>query len=156
MTVQQINDAVAGELNDFTTMKPDGAVMGSDCPLWYRGIAQEDGPAIAAHVDRVLAAYNVKRIVISHTLTAGAIVERFGGKVVMIDVGTTAVYGGHRACLLLEGDKIYAIHRGVKLELPSGAAEFVAYLKKALALEPAGSSLAKYVAETEAALAASR
>lgn len=156
MTVKQINEMVAGELNDLATMKPEGAVMGTDSPLWYRGLALEDGPAIAEHVDRVLATNDAKRIVISHTVTPGAIVERFGGRVIMIDTGMTAVYGGHRACLLLEGGKVYAIHRGQKLELPVGGAEYIAYLKKALALEPAGSALAKFVAEAEAALAASK
>ena len=154
MTVKQINEAVVAELNDLPAMKQDGAVMGTDSPLWYRGIALEDGPAIAAHLDRVFAANGVKRIVISHTVTPGAIVERFGGKVIMIDTGMTAVYGGHRACLLLEDDKVYAVHRGEKLDLPTGGAEYIAYLKKALALEPPGSALPKYIAETEAALAA--
>jgi hypothetical protein len=156
MPLKQINESVAAELSDVGTMKQEGPVMATDGPLWYRGLALENGPAMAAHVDQVLAAYDIKRIVISHTVTAGAIVQRFAGKVVMIDVGMTAVYGGHRACLVLEGDKIYAIHRGEKLELPSGGAEYVAYLKTAVTLEPPGSPLAKFAADTEAALAASR
>jgi hypothetical protein len=69
------------------------------------------------------------------------------GKVFVIDVGMSAVYGSHRACLLVEGSSFYAVHRGQKLDLPSGGPEFLRYLQKALALEPPGSSLAKYVAE---------
>ena len=156
MTLKQINDAIAAELEDINSIKSDGPSMAQDGPLWYRGLSVEDGPAIAAHVDKVLAAYGIKRIVVGHTPTAGAVVSRFDGKVVVIDVGLSAVYASHRACLLLEGENAYAIHRGQKLDLPSGGAEFVAYLKKALALEPTGSSLAKYTADMQAALAASK
>ena len=71
----------------------------------------------------------------------------------------TAVYGGNRAVLLQEGDSAYAIHRGQKIALPTdtGGAGFLAYLKKALSLEPRGStSLAKYVATVEAAQRSAR
>jgi hypothetical protein len=156
MPIKQINEAILAELNDFSTMKPTGPVMGTDSPLWYRGLSQDSGPEIAAHVDKVLAAYGIKRIVVSHTVTPGAIMPRFDGKVVMIDTGMTAMYGGHRACLVLEGGTPYAIHRGQKLSLPSGGPELVDYLKKALTLEPPGSALAKAVAQAEAAIAASR
>ena len=68
----------------------------------------------------------------------------------LFDVGLSASYGGHRAFLIEEGDKLYALHRGEKIPLPEGA-DVLTYLKKALSLEPAGSSLAKYVADMEAA-----
>ena len=92
-----------------------------------------------------------------HTPTGGAIVPRFGGKVIVIDAGMNAIYGSNRAVLLLEGGSAYAIHRGQKIALPTDTgAGFLAYLKKALSLEPPGSTLAKYVAEVEAALASGR
>ena len=152
-----INETIAAELNDLTQIKEGSPVTAEDGPLWYRGMALDQGAAIAALVDQVLATHGVKRIVIGHTPTAGAIVPRFGGKVIVIDVGLTAVYGGHRAVLLQEGDNAYAIHRGQKIALPTDTgAGLLAYLKKALSLEPPGSTLAKYVAEVEAALASGR
>ncbi|SPE30957.1 Metallophosphoesterase [Candidatus Sulfopaludibacter sp. SbA6] len=151
-SLNQINEAVAAELSDVTKIKDGSPLTAADGPLWYRGLAQEEGAAIEAHVNHVLAAYGVKRIVIGHTPTAGAVIPRFGGKVVQIDVGLSAAYGSHRACLLEEGDKLYAIHRGEKIPLP-GNADILSYLKKVLSLEPAGSLLAKYVAEVEAGLA---
>jgi len=48
------------------------------------------------------------------------------------------------------------VHRGEKLPLPPGGAEFVSYLKKALSLETPGSSLAKYTTEVEASMAAAK
>ena len=155
MPLNQINDMIAADLSDLTRIKDGSPVTAEDGPLWYRGLAQSDGAAMEAHVNQVLAAYGVKRIVIGHTPTAGAVVPRFDGKVVQIDVGLSAVYGGHRACLLWEGDRVYAVHRGEKIALP-GDADIVAYLKKALSLEPTGSSLAKYVADVEAKLAGAR
>lgn len=152
MPLKKINDMIAGEIRDVTKMKEGSPVMAEDGPLWYRGLAQGEGAAMEAQVEQVLASFGVKHVVIGHTPTAGAVIPRFGGKVIQIDVGLSAVYGGHRACLLWEGGQLYAVHRGEKIPLP-GSAGLVPYLKKALSLEPAGSSLAKYVADVEAALA---
>jgi Calcineurin-like phosphoesterase len=152
-----VNEMIAAELNDLTLIKEGSPVTAEDGPLWYRGMAQDEGADIAALVGQVLATHGVKRIVIGHTPTPGAIVPRFGGKVIVIDVGLTAVFGGHRAVLLREGDSAYAIHRGEKIALPADTgAGLLAYLKKVLSLEPRESALAKYVAGVEAALASGR
>jgi hypothetical protein len=152
MPLNQINETIAAELSDVTKIKEGSQVTAPDGPLWYRGLAEEEGAAMEAHVNQVLASYGVKHIVIGHTPTAGAVIPRFDGKVVQIDVGISAVYGGHRACLLWEDGRFYAVHRGEKIPLP-GNADLMTYLKKALSLEPAGSQLAKYVADVEAGLA---
>jgi hypothetical protein len=151
--IDEINTAVAAQLGDFKTLTENGPVLAPDGPLWFRGMAEDNGPAMAAHVDRVLAAYGVKRIVIGHTTTAGAVIPQFDGKVDLIDVGLSAAFGGRRACLLVEGPSLYAVHQGQRLELPAAGGALVAYLKKALALEPPGSALAKYAAQVETALA---
>jgi len=153
MPLNKINEMIAAELNDVGKIKDGSPVTAQDGPLWYRGLAQEEGPTIEAHVNQVLAAYGIKHIVLGHTPTAGAVIPRFGGKVIQADVGLSAVYGSHRACLVSEGDVLYAMHRGEKIPLP-GTADLMTYLKKALSLEPAGSSLAKYVAEVTAGQAA--
>jgi len=158
MPISQINAMIAEELADFTKLKDDSPVMAEDGPLWYRGLA-ESGSAAAteAHVDQVLANYGIKRIVIGHTPTAGAVIPRYGGKVIVIDVGLTAVFGGNRACLVVERDGLYAIHRGQKIPLPTGGnGDFLAYLKKCVSLEPAGSSLAKFASGVEAEMAKSK
>ena len=162
--IKRINEMIAGELNDFTTMKKEGGpVTSDDGPLWYRGMAQEwyngagpdSGPGIPALVDKVLATNGAKRIVIGHTQTGGAIIPRFGGKVVMIDVGVTAVFGSGRAVLLIEGDNVLAIHRGQRVALPTdtNGPGLLEYAKKILSLEPRKSQVADYVAFTEGALA---
>ncbi len=148
--IAELNAAIAAELNDFSKIKDGSPMTAEDGPLWYRGLA-EGGPELADHVDRVLQTHGVKRIVIGHTPTAGAVIPRFNGKVIQIDVGMSAFYGSHPACLVREGDRLFAIHRGEKVPLPDGGPELLAYLKKAVSLEPAGSLLAKYLAQVEAA-----
>ena len=98
----------------------------------------------------------MKRIVIGHTPTAGTVIPRFDGKVVMIDVGLSAFYGSRRACLVLERDKLYTVHRGQKINLPEGASDYLRYLKQAAALEPAPSPLGDLVREFEAGGAKTR
>jgi hypothetical protein len=156
MTVSQINDLVAAELADVTKIKDGSPVTADDGPLWYRGLAEDNGEAIAAHIEQVLKTNGIKRIVIGHTPTAGAVIPRFDGKVILIDVGLSAYYGSHRACLVREGEKLYAVHRTEKIPLPADAASFMQYLKKAVSLEPAGSTLIKYAADVETALSAGK
>lgn len=56
---------------------------------------------------------------IAHTPTAGTVMQRFNGRVIIIDVGLSQAYGKRLACLLIEGDSVYTIHRGNKLSIPS-------------------------------------
>jgi hypothetical protein len=153
LSLEQINEAVAKELNDFALLNDKSAVTAEDGPLWYRGLSQDTTAADSAHVGRLLAAYGINRIVVAHTPTPGAILPRYGGRVVVIDVGLSAYYGGHPVCLVQEGKTTYAVHRGTKVPFPGDAADDLArYLKKTVELEPMGSALAKHLAEVEAAL----
>jgi len=71
-------------------------------PLWFRGLALSSEEVEAAHVDAVLAAYDVDRIIVGHTPEQGIIRPRFGSKVLVTDTEIAAYYGGHRACLQIE------------------------------------------------------
>ena len=129
-------------MNDFTKIKDGDIVTGEDGPLWYRGLAQGDEAALAGDVEKVLQAFGVKRIVIGHTPTAGTVIPRFDGRVVMIDVGLSAYYGSRRACLVLEP--------------AAGPSAYLSYLKQAAALDPAPSPLAEFARALEASLAKTR
>ena len=94
-----------------------------------------------------------KRIVIAHTPTNSTVIPRFNGRVLMTDVGLSQAYGGQLACLLIEGDELYTIHRGKKLPLPSDSGfGLLNYLREAAALDPQPSPLLKRIAELEAEL----
>jgi hypothetical protein len=140
-----LNEAVRRDLTRGAPPGPDrGITEDPEGPLWYRGLATGDETALAAHVDSVLAAYGVRHVVIGHTVTPGAILPRFGGKVIMIDVGLAAYYGGPPAALVVEDGRPYALHRGTRLPLPLDG-DVLPYLQAAAALEPERSRLRKYV-----------
>lgn len=119
-------------------------------PLWYRGLATEDEAVLAKHVDSVLARFGVTRVVIGHTVTPGTILPRFGGKVIMIDAGLSAAYGGQMAALVVENGAVFTLHRGTRLPLPLGG-DLVAYLRSAAVLDPSPSRLRQYVEQLGAA-----
>ncbi len=145
-SIEQFNKEAGRAFSDFSSI-PGSVLVDSEGPLWYRGLAENDEQTEAAHVDALLAKHGVSRIVIGHTPTVGAVMPRFGGKVIVIDVGLSAAYGGRLACLILEGGKAYALHRGERLELPSDPADLLAYLERCAALDPQPSPLARTIVE---------
>jgi hypothetical protein len=155
-SLRYINEQVRQELEDFTKLR-GGLVMDGEGPLWYRGLAQDDEMALEPHVKAALKNYQVERMVIGHTPTEGAIIPRFGGKILVIDIGLSRVFDTRlrMACLLIENGKPYALHRGVKLELPSDSGSgLLSYLRQAAALDPSPSALEKRIALLEAQLPA--
>jgi len=118
-------------------------------PLWYRGLANQLAETELEPLERMLAFYDAKRIMIGHTPTAGAIMPRFDGRVILADVGLSAHYGSGMANVLIEDENIYAVHRGQPILLPTQ--DIDAYLKQVVALEPQGSRLTKFVNQREKA-----
>ncbi len=148
-SLREINEAVRKELEDFSLLK-DGMVIASDGPLWYRALAQGDEAELAPHVDAALGHFGVKRIVVGHTPTAGAVIPRFGGKVLLNDVGLSAAYGARLACVVIENGQPVALHRGRRLTLPDkGGKDQLRYLKEAAALDPPPSPLNALIVRLE-------
>jgi hypothetical protein len=141
----EINSTVRQELSDFTKLAK-GVVTDEEGPLWYRGMAQlpEDDRGMAALLPRVLATHQARHIVIGHTPQL-AVMPRFGGKVIAIDVGLSKPFDGPPAFLLIEDDKYFAVHRGRRLELPLEGGNVLQYLRSAAALEPDNSRLRRSV-----------
>lgn len=149
-TIASLNAGVRRAL-DPTALAPEGNIAEDpDGPLWYRGLATGDEHELLPLVDRVLAKFGVQHVAIGHTVTPGTIWPRFDGKVVGIDVGLSAAYGGPPACLIVEDGKAFALHRGTRLALPLGG-DLLAYLEAAAAIDPPDSRLRKYLAEQKAA-----
>ncbi len=152
--VREINEKIRGELGDFAKL-PGGLAKDEDGPLWYRGLAQGDEKALEGELATALKTHGVARIVIGHTYTEGAVIPRFGGRVLQIDVGLARLYDPRlrMACLVIEKGRPHALHRGKRLELPSDSgADLLRYLKEAAALDPAPSPLAKRIAALQARL----
>lgn len=150
--VPEINKQAREAFRNFNDLK-GGLLVDSEGPLWYRGLANNEEAAEGPHLEAVLKNFGAKRIVIGHTPTAGTVIPRFGGRVLMIDVGLSAAYGRRLACLVVEGGEFYSLHRGEKLPLPadSGAA-LLEYLKKAASLDPQPSPLLPLITSLESRL----
>jgi len=150
MPIRTINETVRRELGDFTLLE-GGIVRDGEGPLWCRELARGDEAALAGHVDEVLRSLGASRIVIGHTPTQTAVLPRFQGKVVMIDVGMSAYYGGPPACLVIENDVPWTLHRGKKLRLPADSGQgLLRYLEAAAALDPPPSPIEKLIRELRA------
>lgn len=95
-------------------------------PLWYRGLVNtapaEGEPAPApGEADRVLAAFNVDHIIVGHTPHLQGINALDGGKVIQIDTGISAYYGGARSFLRIENGVYYANDNGSVTVISGGS-----------------------------------
>lgn len=97
--VDAINRDVAAALAARNTA--DASIINAqDGPLWYRGLAGEapkagaKGPAPADELALVLRRQQAEHIVIGHTPVLAGVEIRHGGRLVMIDTGISAAYGG--------------------------------------------------------------
>jgi hypothetical protein len=148
-TVASLNAGVRRALAADGAPPEDNMADDPEGPLWYRGLSNGDEHELAAHVDSVLAQYGVRHVVVGHTVTPGTVLPRFGGRVIMIDVGLSAAYGGPPAALIIEQGTPYTLHRGTRLPLPLGG-DLRPYLEAAAALDPPNSRLRQYLAGLEA------
>lgn len=148
-SLDQINDAVRQELNDSARLR-GGITIDQQGPLWYAGLAQGNNPAL---MDQLLRHFDVDRIAVGHTYANGAITPRYGGKLILVDIGLSRVYDGYGklGCLEIDRGHAYALHRGQGLELPKDdGQDMVRYLKQAAALDPSPSPLLPRIAKLEA------
>ncbi len=144
LPVTEINERIRVALaSDTPGAEP--LLADEDGPLWYRGLALAPEPELAAHVEALLAHHGVARIVVGHTVTPGVVLPRFAGKVILNDVGLSAVYGGPPSSLQIEGHTVSVRHRGTLIRVPASA-DLGAYLDAARALEPAKSRLRAWMA----------
>jgi hypothetical protein len=153
--IRDINQRVREELKDPARLT-GGITTDPDGPLWYRGLAQGDA-SLNPLVEKIQKNFGVDRIVLGHTYTDAAITPRFGGKVILIDIGLSRVYDGvgKMGCLVIEKDSVSVLHRGKRLELPADSAkDLLRYLKEAAALDPAPSPLLKRIGELESKMGA--
>jgi hypothetical protein len=127
-SMSDLNKKIRAELKDFSLLK-GGVTMDDAGPLWYRGLAGDPEEPLSSFVDELLSAFGVAHVVIGHTPTKGAVMPRFGARVILIDVGLSKGFNNSPACLLIEDGKLYAIHRGTKLDLPTGK-DISAYLSE--------------------------
>jgi hypothetical protein len=109
LTVAEINARAADALT-ARNLDPTAITNDENGPLWYRGLAQplasakgetltartpaQIQPAGQEQLDAVLSAYGARRIVVGHTPILSGIAFFQDGKLICIDTGISAVYGG--------------------------------------------------------------
>lgn len=140
-TMSSINEGIRRELADPAAAE-GGIAQDTEGPLWYRGLVEspETDVAVAGAAAQFLDHQGARHMVVGHT-PMPAIVPRFQGKVIAIDVGLSAFFGGPPACLLVEAGKYYVMHRGQKVDFPADGAGLADYLRTIEALEPPDSQL---------------
>jgi hypothetical protein len=145
----EINRTIQRELLDPARLPP-GMSTDSQGPLWYRGLAEDEEDSLRSHLQAVLRFHGVNRIVIGHTVTRTAILPRFGGQVVNIDLGLSRFYGRPPACLVLEGSSAHVLHRGTKIPLPGAkAGDFEDYCRAVVAADPKPTPVEKLLHDRE-------
>ncbi|MDQ6675864.1 MAG: metallophosphoesterase [Acidobacteriota bacterium] len=150
-TLDEINRRIRDELTNPQNLA-GGMVTDLQGPLWYRGFSGADAPS-GLELDRILRKEGAVREVVGHVDAGAAITPRYGNRVILIDVGLSRLQDntGVQACLILEGNKMYAMHRGVRLEMPKDEGpDMLRYLKQAAALDPEPSPLANRIQQLEA------
>ena len=112
--LREINDRYRLELNDYwrayrrsvqpRIIRPSILYRG-DSPLWYRELATVPEEEIEPELDASLENLGAKTMVIAHTpqLVKTALeMQRFGGKVWIVDTGIADIYGGPAAALIIQ------------------------------------------------------
>lgn len=89
-------------------------------PLWHRAFAEETS-AGEADLAAALAAYGVKRIVIGHTPQVKGVRSLYGGRVIAVDTGASAYYGGTRSFLRIDESGLVANDNGAPRQLTEPA-----------------------------------
>ena len=121
LSIQRINKRVRGELKDHRRLR-GGMVVNEQGPLWYRGLAVNGEESERRHLEALLRKHGVKRIVMGHTVTGGAIVTRFDGRAIFIDVGISKAHGGRLGALVIEGAEIHAVQEDETVDGAGGSA----------------------------------
>jgi hypothetical protein len=105
---------------DLDLEDPDsgGFLSDQEGPFWWRGFVTAGEAEMAAHVDAVLERWSAQRIIVGHTPQRDGVQARFGGKVLLADVGLSTLYGGPRACVVIEGGRASMLIEGKSVQLP--------------------------------------
>lgn len=153
-SASDINTRVRTELAAPERLGDDAIVNVPDGPLWTRNAsASAETAAQLANIQRVLDAFGAKRMVVGHTPSLGTVFPRFGGRVIVADVGLSSYYGGSLAALEIDGDTLTLIHNGERIPLPTDDAGVEEYLQQVKPLVPEPARIDNYL-ESRAADAA--
>ncbi len=134
-SLESLTDKVHNALQNYDPAQP-GILEDEFGPLWYRGMSGQQPLATEETVQAILGQHGAQRVVIGHTPTSGVIWPQYDGKVIQIDTGISAAYGGHMGYLEITPDGLFAGYPGGRLPLPAADGDRLAYLQQVIALDP--------------------
>ena len=122
-TIDDIN-AMTAEGLETRSIDENNIINDPLGPLWYRGNVREREPAEEApnetpllsqedELNLVLHTFGVQRIIVGHTPSLEGVKASFDGKVIQIDTGISAYYGGTQSYLEIKDGDLYAHDNGV-------------------------------------------
>jgi hypothetical protein len=113
--LQEINDRYRLELDKVwqefqrpgsrPSIVPLSIVYRGESPLWYRELATVPEEDLKEEVDAILGNLGAKAMIIAHTPTIPRRpidMQRFGGRVWIVDTGIARVYGGPATALIIQ------------------------------------------------------
>lgn len=133
----RINETVSKELESGDALGEGAVVEDPNGPLWFRGLSQgQETCEMRFFLDRYLEGSGAARVVVAHTPTAGAILPRYGERVLAVDAGLSSYYGGARAALIIEGSDVSVMHEGSRINLDQPLDEYLNAVQAATSEAP--------------------
>jgi hypothetical protein len=95
------------------------SAIGEDSPLWFRGYLRTPEHQACPPLDEALLALGAERMVVGHTTQrSGQVASRCNGRLLGIDTGIAAHYGGNAAMVEFRSGDAWAIYPGGQVDLP--------------------------------------
>jgi hypothetical protein len=139
-----MNRAVQAALNGHPMDGYADILTNEEGPLWYRGLSLNDEATEIANLEAVLARQGVRRIVVGHTKVTPMVMPRFDGRVLVTDIAVPRGHTDPHAFVVIEGERVTAVHRGHRVPLDASSAEArCAYFAAVAALDPPQSRTAQ-------------
>lgn len=140
----EMNAAVRAALRGRPDPRRPSILVDEDGPLWYRGLSMHDETAERTHLEAVLDAHSVQRIVVGHTKRAPLVLPRFGGRVIITDIAAPAGHPDPHAFLIIENGSLIAVHHGQRVPITASTADQTCdYIGRIAALDPVDSATAR-------------
>lgn len=113
MSLADINDRIRAELRQVMAGREftPTYLFARDGPLWFRGLAELAEAGSLEDLDKILANLQAQHIVIGHSplgVLSTKAMERFGGKLWVIDTGISTYFGGFLSALIINGGHFQA------------------------------------------------
>ncbi len=107
LSLAEINDAVRSQI--ATVSRRQGPINDPEGPLRNQSFLQRPDDELAADLDLVLKHRGASHMVVAHTINHAGVRACLSGRLIRIDVGLSARYGGPAACLLIEKGKFFEL-----------------------------------------------